>query len=236
MFDDLKEWLTTQFAMKGSSVELESTLLGLINMWPLPNLLQELLADQDYLTVISRRSYQHDNGFDRIELFSNDNPEYGLRLHLWPGNLQQQKERVHGHPWNFASTVIAGQMHIEQFIETNFGDPVDVYEYERPLVPGQYDLKFVGQSRIQRILTASIPAGTRYSAHYKLLHRVWAEPGCDTVTLMLHGAGIAYPSKVFGTRVVGRTEKHAQPQFGLRVLTARLQHILSLTATHNKCS
>jgi hypothetical protein len=176
--------------------DLESILEEFVSQWPVTDLLNTFVNNSDELNALGARTYRHDNGFDRIELFSSMG-KYGLRLHIWWGDVGAKRERVHSHPWDFASKVLTGLLEFEQFVESRLGEEVDAFEYAEPDGGDTYKLAPGGTARLRRIMRMALPAGASYCADHQLLHRVWTAPGQTTATLMLHGRGIAYPSRVF---------------------------------------
>ncbi len=238
MLISLQSWLIARLAAQAESQpDLEVILNELVSKWCPIRIIDELLGDPDDLIAVSSRSYRHDNGFDRIEIVSSVDPEYALRLHVWWGSETSVKERIHGHPWEFASMVIAGELQFEQFIEAPSGKPVSVFYYSRPVAKGVYTLTPAGEAHLKPILRASMPRGTRYGARREMLHRVWTEPGRDTVTLMLHGKGEAYPSRVFGSRDQDHAtllgEHHLRPRLACDHLEANLRRIRGLLGAAN---
>lgn len=162
-----------------------------------PALLRELSESEAELARAAAESYPHHNGFDRIVLASLPGASYSLRLHLWWGDVTR-REHVHGHPWNFGSVVLAGELHYEYFQEGPDGDLLHEYNYPLPTDPAGYRLIPSGRTvRLQTFARGVLPVGSHYWAGHPLLHRVWTEPGVPTATLMIHGPGVAYPSRVF---------------------------------------
>ena len=86
-------------------------------------LLANLRHDPAALAEVAGRSSWHSNGFAKIVLDADDDPDgRKLRLHVWPvdtaGGGPRGESDPHGHRWDFASVVLAGE-------------GFDVVEYER---------------------------------------------------------------------------------------------------------
>jgi hypothetical protein len=193
-----EQWLGERLGkLKTTELHLEQILPDFTSQWRVIELIDAFINDSQLMHDLSRRTYRHSNGFDRIELLSSTHSEFGLRLHVWWGDEDAEKEHIHGHPWDFASRILVGILRVEQFIESASGDIFEVSEYDRPDGRPTYRLRHVGTATLRRILSVALPAGTAYSADHELLHRVWTDPGKPTVSLMLHGRGTAYPSRVF---------------------------------------
>lgn len=195
----------------------------------LPELIRDLLASEENLARVASRSYPHHNGFDRIELCATDDPASALRLHVWWGDTNR-REHIHGHPWNFGSTVLAGVLHYEHYVEDTAGEELHEYHYPRPTGAESYRLLPTGHVvRLRPLVTGWLPAGAAYRASHSLLHRVWARPGKATATLMLHGAGIAFPSRVFAREPPGELlGAHAVRRFTPDELRIQLQRVLAI--------
>ena len=209
MIREMGQWLRQRMSgLRSEELELEKVLGDLTSRWRMPDVIHALSTDEHMLADISKRSYRHLNGYDRIELLCSTNPEYGLRLHVWWGNEEHEKERVHGHPWNFASVILTGALQVEQFVEVETGAQVEFCNYERPDGRDTYKLTPTGRSTIRSILRIALAAGSQYYADNRLIHRVWTDPGLPSASLMLHGRGSAYPSRVF--LLSGREELAAE--------------------------
>ena len=218
MLVEVERWLQSRMlATSDTAAGLERLLGDLLAAWPLVPLIDCLLADDVVLADIGGRSYRHDNGFDRIELLSGSQPEYGLRIHIWRAGADVGLERVHGHPWSFASFVMYGRLYFEQFIEAESGDATDVLHYDRPAPGRAYELTRTGVARLRLVLRGSMTAGLTYGADHAFIHRTWTNPADDAATLMLHGAAVAYPSRVFGARAGYERDRERHPRPPLTV-------------------
>ncbi len=233
VIQDATLWLDSRL-IESENEELDpaTTLTEFLSRWRLIDVIDSFAHDPKLLCTLSKRAYRHSNGFDRLQLLPPRHADYGLRLHIWWGDEGVSKERVHGHPWNFASRVLVGSLNFEQFIESHSGEVVEVSEYARPDGRLAYELTHVGTTKLRPILRGAMPAGTSYSADHELLHRVWVNPGQPAATLMLHGKGIAYPSRVFfpqGSK--NEIEKsHSREQLDVESLRLTLSRARSLLA------
>ena len=82
-------------------------------------LLKEIIKDEEKLLDISKRSYTHALGFDKIVLMVDKSTSYKpeLRLHLWypEANGVPLVESLHEHSFNFISTVLSGHLENQMF-------------------------------------------------------------------------------------------------------------------------
>jgi len=211
-------------------VDFKEALATFEARWPVHDVIDAFANDFEQLNGLATRTYRHRNGFDRFELFPSINAAYGLRLHVWWGNNGEYRENVHGHPWDFASKVLVGQLHFEQFIEAEWGEVFEIAEYAGPNGNQTYKLNFTGNTTLYRIFRSSHLAGTNYYAGHELIHRVWTDPGQPTITLMLRGEGHAYPARVFfepgSHRYIEGEHRREWPK--VEALRAKLLQIRSL--------
>jgi hypothetical protein len=228
MIHEMDQWLRQRMSgLRSEELELEKVLSDLTSRWRMPDVFRAIAADEHVLAAISKRSYRHLNGFDRIELLSSINPEYGLRLHIWWGDCEHGKERVHGHPWNFASVILTGALRIEQFVEAETGNQVEFCNYERPDGRDAYTLTPSGTATLRLIVRSALAANSHYYADHRIIHRVWADPGLPSASLMLHGKATAYPSRVFllSGRKELATENHRRLSFDAGALRSALERV-----------
>jgi len=90
-----------------------------INKSNVIKLLKEIIEDNEKLEEISKRSYTHALGFDKIVLMVDKSTPYKpeLRLHLWypEANGVPLVESLHEHSFNFISTVLSGHLENQMF-------------------------------------------------------------------------------------------------------------------------
>ena len=110
----------------------DERLTEILSVHSASRIVRELLDDDRALTRTAARSYTHSNGFDKITLLSNREPEFKLRLHAWwPDGLSgRNTEFIHSHRWFFRSTTLCGSAHVEFFTERDGGEPVYRHEYQ----------------------------------------------------------------------------------------------------------
>ena len=96
---------------------------------PLRALLRSLASDSRRAGEIAAASYWHPNGFAKLVVHSHREPEFHLRLHVWPNGSPDrpmfETANIHNHRWAFASVVVAGGLHVEYFEETREFDVDD---------------------------------------------------------------------------------------------------------------
>lgn len=102
-------------------------------------LLKDIINDDNKLEEISKRSYTHALGFDKIVLMVDKSNPYKpeLRLHLWypEKNGVPLVESLHEHSFNFISTVLSGKLENQMFSleDLNLEDNVLLEQYVRSL-------------------------------------------------------------------------------------------------------
>jgi hypothetical protein len=160
-------------------------------------MLSILTNEERCLADVARRSYRHYNGFDRFELFPASHLGYGARLHIWWLDETSSGEHIHTHPWDFASLIVAGSLTFEQYTEDGEGEEFFVHYYDRPVSRPNYVLRPAGWVRLKKTFEASLVRNSSYVARRPFVHRVNKMPGITTATLMVHGAEIDYPTRIY---------------------------------------
>jgi len=167
-------------------------------------LLREIISDRRLAADVSRRSYWHSNGFAKLVVHVSDEPDFRLRLHVWPadGRHGAGYENVHNHRWPFASIVLGGAIRVEHFQEVDdFAQPGTlvcnrlVYEAAAPGRVG--GMRLEGRRALRRVGTPVYPAGTVYFCDTGTLHTVTRAPGGTAATLMLAGAATGNDALVY---------------------------------------
>lgn len=228
MIVDLLEMLDRRAPGFGNSPDaLDRALRELLEVWPLQMILDTYISNPELTLEAAKRSYRHPNGFDRIELVKSPSELYSVRLHSWRDKVDGKIENIHSHPWSFSSKIILGRLHFEQFVESSTGLEMFVSLYPRP--SGEtYGFRPGGSTTLQSVLNGQFCAGTHYSAHSSYIHRAWAEPGCQTLTLMLHGPGVDYPSKIYTPEPLETNEARFRDGFSPSALTEVLERVRSM--------
>lgn len=104
-----------------------------------------------------------------------DHREY--RLHVWDPSYSVGDPPVHDHPYDFTSTVIAGEMTNTRYREDEEGDDYIRFRY----APPDEHLRRADKVRLSAAAT-TITAGGDYRQLAHELHASWQLPG--TVTVM----------------------------------------------------
>ena len=174
------------------------------DLGPVADLLATITSDRTVATDVSRRSYWHSNGFAKLVVHVNDEPEFRLRLHVWPSDARHGPgyENIHNHRWAFGSIVLAGAIRVEQFAEVDEFDQCGtvvcnrlVYEAAAPGRVGA--LRVEGKCALRRVGLPVYPAGTAYFCDTQMLHTVSRASGGTAATLMLAGAAAGNDALVY---------------------------------------
>lgn len=157
--------------------------------------LRSLRSHPDLLETVVRQSYWHCNGFAKIKLVVA--PRFCVRLHVWPaGQGRGEAINPHGHRWEFASWVAAGQGMLERWFEetADSGDGSsahDRYEY------GPGSLRPNGGVWLREQSSRIRQPGTVYTCTGNTTHTV-APLGRELVaTLVLQGPVRADSARVY---------------------------------------
>jgi hypothetical protein len=167
-------------------------------------LLHDITSDRALAADVSRGSYWHSNGFAKLVVHVNDEPDFRLRLHVWPEDDRHGSgyENVHNHRWPFASIVLGGAIQVEHFREVDdFDQPGTVvcnrlvYEAAAPGRVGA--LRIEGKRALRRIGAPLYPAGTVYFCDTTMLHTVARASNGTAATMMLAGAATGNDALVY---------------------------------------
>lgn len=108
--------------------ELKELLLSFTNSFDLERYLSKILRDEKAIYYTARKSYSHENGFDKITLFENNYCK--MRLHIWLQNGISYSENIHNHRWDFCSKILFGSYLFENFQFDFKKNGEEYFEYE----------------------------------------------------------------------------------------------------------
>lgn len=153
--------------------------------------LAELRADPAAARDVAARSYWHPNGFAKLVLYSSDEPEFRLRLHVWPAvttGLRLGESNPHSHRWEFASVVAVGDgMHMVEYVETEQGGkPYRRHRYGADPAD-RAALVADGSVRLARTRSPHVYCGQTYSCDTAVVHTVVPIGTGVTATLVVQG-------------------------------------------------
>ncbi len=119
MYNQILNYLIENYSNKVISENDIDSFKYNINKNNVIQLLREIVNDINKLEEISKRSYTHALGFDKIVLMVDKSTPYKpeLRLHLWypEANGVPLVESLHEHSFNFISTVLSGHLENQMF-------------------------------------------------------------------------------------------------------------------------
>lgn len=148
-------------------------------------LLCSLLADEDALEQVARRSFLHRNGFIKLRL--NSSPEFVLRLHVWTGDATiQPEENVHDHRWSFASHMVCGHFRVKTYAMDADGDlEFCCYRYLRHVTDDTFRFEDAGRRRFVMTGDQIMLAGSTYFMEARVFHRLFFPQNTTTATLVV---------------------------------------------------
>lgn len=155
--------------------------------------IDRLVADPHKLAELSRWSYRHPNGFEKIPLNFSSLGRRFWRLHVWdrltPTDPPPEHSDPHSHPWQFVSRVLAGALVSEEFrrgAHPSRGAPKEYAEvrFHVDARPGLNSSERIGTATLTRIHTTTLAAGVEYKLPPHAIHRVYGSAGNVTITLV----------------------------------------------------
>ncbi|WIY02137.1 hypothetical protein QRX60_50505 [Amycolatopsis mongoliensis] len=152
--------------------------------------LRDLADAPTAVAEIAKRSYWHPNGFAKIVLHTGVEPEFRVRLHVWPRSetVSRGESNPHSHRWEFASHVLTGTgMHMVEFAETaDGGKPFRRYRYGAdPANPAA--LVADGEVRLRRRASPHVQSGDVYTCDTSIVHTVRPVDAGLTATVVVQG-------------------------------------------------
>ncbi|WP_372666591.1 hypothetical protein [Amycolatopsis kentuckyensis] len=190
--------------------------------------LKEATRDSRELKAMAARSYWHSNGFAKLVLHTSVEPEFKIRMHVWPrsGASRRGEPNPHSHRWEFASTVLAGRgVVVPEYREASEGgDLFGRYRYGTdPDAPEA--LVADGSVRLVKVKSPRVFRGDVYSCGTDVIHTL--EPlGTDlTATLVIQG------SHRESTTVVFRARGRSGEQPNRRLSEAEFRQIVAEVVT-----
>lgn len=162
--------------------------------------LRDLVADDAMVADIAKRSYWHPNGFAKIVLHTGIEPDFRVRLHVWPSSATPSRgeSNPHSHRWEFASHVLTGTgMHMVEFTETaEGGRPFRRYRYGTdPADPAA--LVADGDAGLKRQVTRHVEGGGTYTCDTAIVHTVRPIDAGLTATVVLQGPHLTPTTVVY---------------------------------------
>jgi hypothetical protein len=153
--------------------------------------LVELRQDESRVRAIAARSYWHPNGFAKLVLYSSREPEFKVRLHVWPassGAPRPGEANPHSHRWDFASTCAVGEgLHMVEYAESDRrGTRYDRYRYGADATD-KTALLADGSVRLIRLAAPHVHRGQVYSCDTSVVHTVVPIGTALTATLVVQG-------------------------------------------------
>ena len=178
-------------------------------------MLTGLVSDESCLSMVASNAYQHPNGFAKFVLHNSADSLVRLRLHVWTGDasqrIKQDEQNIHGHRWNFASAVIAGQrLRIDEYIPVESGGmsylsyryipqhrTLAVEDGDAELPVDRSELEAAGCARLDHSVGYSLGAGDSYSCDISKLHTVRTGHDGLVATLVVQGPALLTDAPVY---------------------------------------
>lgn len=216
----------------------ESNLVYLKNLvsQDLPTrMIKEVLNSPDLLSLISARSYQHVNHFDKIVLIDSANPlGYRLTLHYWPGLYDapvMQQELIHNHRFSFWSHIFRGTLRMENYLEASTMKAgrqiLRRYVYQPTTIGNIHSCNFDGEAQLELQNVAAYYQGECYYLHYQTTHRVVLPQGNNRIcTMVIRGPREREYTNTYNTFYPDRGMESSVPTMEPAVLAQKLNEIL----------
>lgn len=94
---------------------------------------------------------------------------------------------VHNHRWDFATTILFGGYHHQEFRSGAQGATYCAYKYQSESGAKEFTLVPQGTRALRCVMDAYLVAGSFYTLTSEVLHRVVPDRGLPTASLVLEG-------------------------------------------------
>lgn len=159
------------------------TLTEFMSSTSLASVLAPLSENPDLADSVSRASYSHVTGFDKIILLRNS---HGALIKLdvwWPESADSRATpTIHSHQWNFSSLVLNGRLSLQHFAIAMEGQRSRIYRLSYP--PGTFE-RNERDTHLTRTWSADLPKGSSYDLDFRVLHATGSAESVPTVTLVV---------------------------------------------------
>ena len=150
------------------------------------NILKNILDDEFQLLNISKRSYRHSNGFDKI-LLIDKRPYYALRLHIW-NPINSCDGHIHNHEWDLSGVVLFGSYRWELYEYENSENIDGLYYYECKYNKNYSQHLLTNEKKVltKKIFDVTMAEKSFYNLKSSICHKItMSNEYC--ASLMLHG-------------------------------------------------
>jgi hypothetical protein len=157
-------------------------------------LVAELLESAGDREFTPADAYVHPNGFWKLRIFGESLGQTQLRLHYWPTGSDHGD--IHDHGWPYGSLALRGRGTEEIYHEAS-GDEVVAFSYH-PATTDSFALGWQSEpTLIEHSETQIIEVGRFSGGEAEHIHRFYATPGSDLLTLVVTGEPVVAYSRVF---------------------------------------
>lgn len=193
---------------KNERETLEQTVSQFKTKNALVDLISIILNDPRQLNIILDRSYRHQNGFHKIVI--TEGALFKLRLHIFENmaEIQLPMENIHNHRWNFSSQILKGDLKMEIYEKTDYGDNVYFdYNYNPSKHGNKYEVDLCGLTKLVMKEERLYKEGSFYYMNNKELHRIVNPTDQKVETIVMTGIPTNAKCKLYSQRVFTEGEK-----------------------------
>lgn len=161
--------------------------------------LRRLLADDEVITEVALRSYEHANGFDKIVLVETTEPRVKLRLHIWwpESSAGEGQYDAHNHCWDFWSMPLTGQFVHEKYEISDHGRIKSHYAYTPRGERAYFELRSIGERPLVRFEDSIILPREPYFLAAGVIHRFYCVRNVMASSLVIQGPKIREGADIF---------------------------------------
>lgn len=144
--------------------------------------IRRVLNDDALASDLAKGSYLHENGFNKLLLFTTQNEWFHLRIHQW---LPQEhfEQNVHDHRFNFWSLILSGSLTNNIWGISDSGEEFTHYEYRPRNFKEKYEMVNKGSVRLVKEASLAIIQDEVYYFDHRWIHTTSYSPQSVTVIL-----------------------------------------------------
>jgi ParB family transcriptional regulator, chromosome partitioning protein len=232
----IEQLITNKWRAKGPpQARLENILTELVHRGLLEQLIDELETTPDLLAEVARRSFDHPTGASKLILSSLGEEWPQLRVHFWHpiGDAIGNEMSIHDHRWDFASTLLAGELFQETFEPSDSGLELEMVKFIK--IPGSeiYDTKVDRHAMLKPRKTKSLKIGELYSLPNHSLHRLTNRGTTLAATLFLRGPYVKNETHVYHQKSDTIVKGEYPSNMSTEVALLRVKQLASILEAEN---
>jgi hypothetical protein len=205
--------------------DTQNSLSILSTSFSLKCLVEEINENENWLSLISKVSYSHDNGFDKFSIYRGSNIR--IRLHIYWITNRVKNPNIHDHRWNFSSLILRGGYLSETYKLNNTGIDKFLYHYySEASEKSNYELEYIKPVKLALTDTKQYLKNDINHGNAGEIHKILLNKNEITVSLFITSNYENDYARVFTNDMKLRGEKYKARKLSKKSLVQKLKAIL----------